>query len=87
MGTVAHAGLRGTALVLAWDVPLGAHVIVLGGIRWIGPVWLHVIGWAVVANIVVVIVAPAILIDARVVAVDVAVNDFVVRAPWPILTG
>lgn len=80
MGTVVHARLSRAALVLAWDVLLDAHVIVLGWIGRIGPVWLHGIGRAFVANIFV-IVAASILIDPRIVAVDVAVDNFVVCAP------
>jgi len=88
---VVHAWLRWTPLILARYIPLHAHVIVVGGIGRIGPVWLCVI-WrsstvllpvirrAVVATIVVIVVA-AILIETRVVTVDVAVDDFVVRSP------
>src|SRR4029077_393829 len=69
---------------------LGAHVIVASGS---GPVLLHGIGRTIVANVVfvvvvvaVVVVAAAVLIDSRIAAVDVAVDDFVVYA-GAILSG
>ena len=82
MGAVVYAGLnRRPSLRLSRIAVLVAHVIVASGS---GPVLLHGIGRTVVANVVV--VAAAVLIDSRVAAIDVAVDDFVVCA-GAILSG
>jgi len=69
--------LRRPSLVLSRIAVLEAHVIVGSGIR---PVWLRVIRRTVVSNIVGGVVAAAVLIDPRIAAVDVPVDDFVVYA-------
>jgi len=63
---VVYARLRRPSLVLSRIAVLEAHVIV--GSR-IGPVWLHVIRRTVVANVVVAIVAAAVLICSGIAAV------------------
>jgi len=78
---VVYAGLDRPSLSLSRIAVLEARVIVASGS---GPILLPGIGWTVVANVVV--VAAAVLIDPRIAAVDVAVDDFVVYA-GAILSG
>ena len=83
VGAVVYAGLnRRPSWSLSRIAVLVAHVTVASGS---GPVLLHGIGRTIVANVVVV-VAAAVLIDSRVAAIDVAVDDFVVYA-GAILSG
>ena len=79
---VVYAGLnRRPSLGLSRIAVLVTHVIVAPGI---GPILLHAVGRTVGTNVV--IVAAAILIDSRIAAIDVAVDDFVVYA-GAILSG
>lgn len=81
VGAVVDAGLnRRPSLSLSRIAVLVAHVIAASGS---GPVLLHGIG-RTVANVVV--VAAAVLINSRIAAIDVAVDDFVVYA-GAILSG